>query len=140
MKTKTQNQYGYNPRVIEPKWQKHWDEHKTFKSEIDESKEKYDVLDMFPNPSSAGLHVGHIEGYTATDIISRYKRQKGFNVLHPMGWDAFGLPAEQHAIETGTHPSRITFKNIDNFRRQMKMVGLSFDWHREFATCSPDYY
>ncbi|GAB4294834.1 MAG: leucine--tRNA ligase [Myxococcota bacterium] len=130
----------YNPSIIEAKWQNYWESNKTFKAEIDESKPKYYVLDMFPYPSSSGLHIGHIEGYTATDIVARFKRMKGFNVLHPMGWDAFGLPAEQHAIETGTHPAKITYQNIDNFRRQIKMMGLSYDWDREFATCDPEYY
>ena len=130
----------YQPAKIEPKWQKYWLENKTFKAEVDPSKEKYYVLDMFPYPSSSGLHVGHPEGYTATDIISRYKRMKGFNVLHPMGWDAFGLPAEQYALQTGTHPAETTRNNIDNFRRQIQALGFSYDWDRELATCDVDYY
>jgi leucyl-tRNA synthetase len=125
---------------IEPKWQQYWEEHKTFKTENDFSKPKYYVLDMFPYPSGAGLHVGHPEGYTATDIMCRYKRMKGFNVLHPMGWDAFGLPAEQYAIQTGTHPAVTTNKNCDNFRRQIKSLGLSYDWDREINTTDPKYF
>ncbi|MEC7839459.1 MAG: leucine--tRNA ligase [Chlamydiota bacterium] len=130
----------YNHKKIEPKWQKKWLKNKTFKSEVDKSKEKYYVLDMFPYPSGAGLHVGHVEGYTATDIISRFKRQKGFNVLHPMGWDSFGLPAEQYAIRTGTHPGVTTKKNIDNFRKQLMSLGFSYDWDREIATSDEKYY
>lgn len=125
---------------IEKKWQDFWEENKTFKTGNDFSKEKYYILDMFPYPSGAGLHVGHPEGYTATDIISRFKRMKGFNVLHPMGWDAFGLPAEQYAIQTGTHPSLTTKKNCDNFRRQIKALGLSYDWDREINTTDPKYF
>ena len=130
----------YKFREIEPKWQAYWEENKTFKTENDFSKPKYYILDMFPYPSGAGLHVGHPEGYTATDIISRYKRMKGFNVLHPMGWDAFGLPAEQYAIQTGTHPAVTTQKNCDNFRRQIKTLGLSYDWDREINTTDPKYF
>ncbi len=130
----------YDHRAVEAKWQKYWDEHKTFATEVDRSKPKYYVLDMFPYPSGAGLHVGHVEGYTATDILARYKRQKGFQVLHPMGWDSFGLPAEQYAVRTGTHPSITTKKNIDTFRRQLKSLGYSYDWDREIATSDPDYY
>ncbi|WP_299581503.1 leucine--tRNA ligase [uncultured Sunxiuqinia sp.] len=125
---------------IEPKWQAYWEENKTFKTENDFSKPKYYILDMFPYPSGSGLHVGHPEGYTATDILSRYKRMKGFNVLHPMGWDAFGLPAEQYAIQTGTHPAITTNKNCDNFRRQIKTLGLSYDWDREINTTDPKYF
>ena len=130
----------YDPRPIEKKWQKIWKEKKIFKSKIDPSKEKYYVLDMFPYPSGAGLHVGHVTGYTGTDIISRYKRQKGFNVLHPMGWDSFGLPAEQFAIRTGTHPAVTTKENIDTYRRQLESLGFSYDWDREIATSDPTYY
>lgn len=134
----------YNPQSIEPKWQQFWAANKTFRTpdiaELDLSKPKYYALDMFPYPSGAGLHVGHPEGYTATDIVSRHKRMKGFNVLHPMGWDAFGLPAEQYALRTGTHPSVTTRKNIDNFRRQIQELGLSYDWDREVDTTDPDYY
>ncbi|MEG2248591.1 MAG: class I tRNA ligase family protein, partial [Akkermansia sp.] len=131
--------------VFEPEWQHIWDECKTFKMpnpgdpQFDASKPKYYVLDMFPYPSGAGLHVGHPEGYTATDIMARFKRMNGFNVLHPMGWDSFGLPAEQYAIKTGQHPEITTKQNIDNFRRQLKMLGFSYDWDREIATTSPDY-
>ncbi len=130
----------YNFENIEKKWQKYWDENKTFKVSIDTQKPKYYVLDMFPFPSGNGLHVGHPEGYTATDIVSRYKRMKGFNVLHPMGWDSFGLPAENYAIKTGTHPEVTTKKNIENFTRQLKFLGFSFDWDREIATSNVDYY
>jgi len=131
---------GFSPQAIEPKWQKFWEEHKTFKVLEDPNKPKFYALDMFPYPSGDGLHVGHPEGYTATDIVSRYKRMRGYDVLHPMGWDAFGLPAEQHALNTGKHPRDITFKNIDNFRRQIKSLGFSYDWDREFSTTDPDYY
>jgi leucyl-tRNA synthetase len=130
----------YNFKEIEPKWQEYWEKNKTFKTEYDPSKPKYYILDMFPYPSGSGLHVGHPEGYTATDIVSRYKRMKGFNVLHPMGWDAFGLPAEQYAIQTGTHPAITTNKNCDNFRRQIKMLGLSYDWDREINTTDSNYF
>ena len=130
----------YNPQEIETKWQAYWDAHETFKTGEDKSKPKYYCLDMFPYPSGAGLHVGHPEGYTATDIICRYKRSRGFNVLHPMGWDAFGLPAEQYAIQTGTHPAITTKKNCDNFRRQIKRLGLSYDWNKEVNTTDPKYY
>ncbi len=130
----------YNYTEIEQKWQKFWKEHKTFKVEMDPSRPKYYILDMFPYPSGSGLHVGHPEGYTATDIVARYKKMKGFNVLHPMGWDAFGLPAEQYAMETGTHPSITTKKNCDTFRRQIKSLGLGYDWDREINTTDPGYY
>jgi len=130
----------YEPSLIEKKWQDFWLAHKTFKTLDVSSKPKYYVLDMFPYPSGDGLHVGHPEGYTATDIISRYKRMRGFNVLHPMGWDAFGLPAEQYAVKTGTHPEATTKKNIDNFRRQIQSIGLSYDWDREVNTTDPSYF
>ncbi|MCI6436531.1 class I tRNA ligase family protein, partial [Fibrobacter sp.] len=130
----------YNPQEIETKWQAYWEEHQTFKTGTDKSKPKFYCLDMFPYPSGAGLHVGHPEGYTATDIICRYKRSRGFNVLHPMGWDAFGLPAEQYAIQTGTHPAITTKKNCDNFRRQIQRLGLSYDWEKEVNTTDPKYY
>ncbi|MEE2786417.1 MAG: leucine--tRNA ligase [Myxococcota bacterium] len=130
----------YSPAEIEPKWQKFWEENQTFKVDIDPSKPKFYCLDMFPYPSGAGLHVGHPEGYTATDILCRYRRMCGYNVLHPMGWDAFGLPAEQYALQTGTHPAITTKKNIDNFRRQIKMLGFSYDWDREVNTTDPQYY
>lgn len=131
---------GYHPQSIEPKWQAYWDEHKTFKTKEEAGQPKFYALDMFPYPSGAGLHVGHPEGYTATDIVSRFKRMKGYNVLHPMGWDAFGLPAEQHALDTGEHPREITVKNINNFRRQIKSLGFSYDWDREISTTDPEYY
>jgi leucyl-tRNA synthetase len=132
---------SYNPSDIEKKWQHFWLEHKTFKTDdTDTSKPKFYVLDMFPYPSSSGLHVGHPEGYTATDIIARYKRMKGFNVLHPIGWDAFGLPAEQYAVKTGTHPRVTTEDNINRFRKQLQSLGFSYDWDREINTTDPDYY
>ena len=131
----------YNFHEIEKKWQKYWEENKTFKTSEDlTNPNKCYILDMFPYPSGSGLHVGHPEGYTATDIFSRYKRMKGFNVLHPMGWDAFGLPAEQYAIQTGTHPSVTTKNNCDTFRRQIKELGLSYDWDKEINTTDPKYY
>ena len=130
----------YNHRVIEKKWQKYWDENKTFKTLDDHTIEKFYALDMFPYPSGAGLHVGHPEGYTATDILSRYKRANGYNVLHPMGWDAFGLPAEQYALDTGNDPRDFTKTNIDTFRRQIKELGFSYDWDREVNTTDPNYY
>lgn len=131
----------YNHEIVEKKWQEYWLKNKTFATDTaDFSKPKYYVLDMFPYPSGQGLHVGHPEGYTATDIISRAKRMQGYNVLHPMGWDAFGLPAEQYAVDTGHHPASFTKANIDHFRTQMQSLGLSYDWDREFATTDPDYY
>lgn len=130
----------YDHRHIEQKWQKYWEDNKTFKLMENQDQPKFYALDMFPYPSGAGLHVGHPEGYTATDIVSRYKRMKGYQVLHPMGWDAFGLPAEQHALDTGQHPRDITKKNIDNFRRQIKSLGFSYDWDREISTTDPAYY
>jgi len=131
---------AYNHKNIEKKWQDYWESNKTFKTDDDSKKPKYYVLDMYPYPSGAGLHVGHPLGYIATDIIARFKRHKGFNVLHPMGWDAFGLPAEQYAIKTGTHPSKTTRENVKNFKRQIKMLGFSYDWDREINTTDPDYY
>ena len=132
---------SYNHKSIESKWQKFWLENQTFKSEdISSSKPKYYVLDMFPYPSGAGLHVGHALGYVATDIVARYKRMKGFNVLHPMGWDAFGLPAEQYAIKTGTHPKVTTQQNVENFKKQINSLGFSYDWSREINTTDPGYY
>ena len=132
---------------IEQKWQRHWDEHETFKTpdeprvaEDDTPREPYYVLDMFPYPSGSGLHVGHPEGYTATDIVARYKRKNGFEVLHPMGWDAFGLPAEQYAVKTGTHPRETTEENIATFKKQLKRLGFSYDWSRQINTTDPDYY
>jgi len=129
----------YNPAEIEPKWQRYWEEHQTFRAERHPGRPKKYILDMFPYPSGAGLHVGHPEGYTATDIICRYSRMKGIDVLHPMGWDAYGLPAEQHAIKTGTHPRETTLANIGTFRRQLKMLGFSYDWSREVDTTDPKY-
>ena len=131
---------GYDPAKIEPKWQAYWEERKLFRAEDFSSKPKYYVLDMFPYPSGAGLHVGHPEGYTATDVLSRWRRMRGFNVLHPMGWDAFGLPAERSAVREGIHPAIITKRNVDNFRRQIKRLGFSYDWDREISTSSVDYY
>jgi leucyl-tRNA synthetase len=125
---------------IEPHWQTIWENTKAFRAETGSTKPKYYVLDMFPYPSGAGLHIGHPEGYTATDILARYKRARGFNVLHPIGWDAFGLPAEQHAVKTGTHPAANTRNNIDNFRRQIKALGFSYDWDREIDTTDPKYF
>ncbi len=130
----------YNFPEIEKKWQKYWVDHKTYKTEIDHSRPKYYVLDMFPYPSGAGLHVGHPLGYIASDIYARYKRLKGFNVLHPMGYDAYGLPAEQYAIQTGTHPAVTTEKNVARYREQMDQIGFCFDWDREVKTCDPHYY
>ena len=130
----------YNHREIEKKWQKFWEENQTYKTQIDPSKPKYYVLDMFPYPSGAGLHVGHPLGYIASDIISRYKRLKGFNVLHPMGFDSFGLPAEQYAIQTGQHPAITTEQNINTFISQLKNIGFSYDWSREIRTSDPNYY
>ncbi|VPG32035.1 leucyl-tRNA synthetase [Streptococcus pneumoniae] len=130
----------YNHKEIEPKWQGYWAEHHTFKTGTDASKPKFYALDMFPYPSGAGLHVGHPEGYTATDILSRYKRAQGYNVLHPMGWDAFGLPAEQYAMDTGNDPAEFTSENIANFKRQINALGFSYDWDREVNTTDPNYY
>jgi leucyl-tRNA synthetase len=130
----------YDPRAIEKKWQKIWKDKKVFKAEVDPKKPKYYILDMFPYPSGAGLHVGHVTGYTGTDILARYKRQRGFNVLHPMGWDSFGLPAEQFALRTGTHPATTTKTNIATYRRQLESLGFSYDWDREIATSDPTYY
>ncbi|MFM0288119.1 leucine--tRNA ligase [Paraburkholderia megapolitana] len=130
---------AYDPKTIEPRWQAYWDEHSTFRAEIDPAKEKFYVLDMFPYPSGAGLHVGHPEGYTATDILCRYKRMRGFNVLHPMGWDSYGLPAERYAMRTGVHPAITTKRNIETFRGQVKRLGFSYDWSRELATTDPGY-
>ena len=132
---------SYNFNEIEKKWQEYWDENETFKTDVwDFSKPKYYTLDMFPYPSGQGLHVGHVEGYTASDIITRMKRMQGYNVLHPMGWDAFGLPAEQYAIKTGNHPNGFTEKNIATYKHQLKILGLSFDWSKEISTCDPNFY
>ncbi len=130
----------YNHKEIELRWQQYWKDHKTYKTEIDRSRPKYYVLDMFPYPSGAGLHVGHPLGYIASDIYSRYKRLNGFNVLHPMGYDSYGLPAEQYAIQTGQHPEKTTFENIDRYRSQLDKIGFCYDWDREIRTCDPSYY
>ena len=130
---------AYDVAQVEEKWQRFWDDDKTFKSQRTEGKDKKYILDMFPYPSGSGLHVGHPEGYTATDIMARYWRMKGFDVLHPMGWDAFGLPAEEHARKTGEHPRINTRNNVDNFRRQLKMLGFCYDWDREINTTDPAY-
>jgi len=131
---------NYNHREIEKKWQEYWAKNKTFKTLNDDSKPKFYALDMFPYPSGAGLHVGHPEGYTATDILSRFKRMQGYDVLHPMGWDAFGLPAEQYALDTGNDPAEFTAKNIATFKRQIQELGFSYDWDREINTTDPEYY
>ncbi|KPL59119.1 leucine--tRNA ligase [Rossellomorea vietnamensis] len=131
---------SFNHRSVETKWQQYWEKNKTFKATEDEGKSNFYALDMFPYPSGAGLHVGHPEGFTATDILSRMKRMQGYNVLHPMGWDAFGLPAEQYALDTGNDPAEFTQKNIDTFRRQIKSLGFSYDWDREVNTTDPGYY
>src|ERR1700722_144744 len=131
---------SYNPKAVEPRWQQYWSENKTFRTPDLSDKPKFYILDMFPYPSGSGLHVGHPEGYTATDILARYRRMRGFNVLHPMGWDAFGLPAEQYAISTGTHPRITTERNISTFRRQIQSLGFSYDWDREVDTTDPHYF
>lgn len=131
---------SFNHQEIEKKWQKYWDEHQSFKTVNDDSKPKFYALDMFPYPSGSGLHVGHPEGYTATDILSRFKRMQGYNVLHPMGWDAFGLPAEQYALDTGNDPAEFTEQNIATFKRQIQELGFSYDWDREINTTDPSYY
>ena len=130
----------YNFSEIEKRWQEYWQENKCFKANDQRELEKFYVLDMFPYPSGAGLHVGHPLGYIASDIVSRYKRHKGFNVLHPMGYDSFGLPAEQYAIQTGQHPRITTKENIATYRRQLDLIGFSFDWDREVKTSDPQYY
>jgi leucyl-tRNA synthetase len=134
-----ETEMAYDPKRIEPKWQRYWQENATFRTNEDRSKRKFYVLDMFPYPSGEGLHVGHPEGYTATDIIARYKRMRGFNVLHPMGWDAYGLPAERYAVRTGVHPTITTRKNIANFKSQVQRLGFSYDWSRELSTTDPDF-
>lgn len=135
------NTTTYNPKSIEPKWQKYWEENQTFKTDVwDFSKPKFYALDMFPYPSGVGLHAGHPEGYTATDIVSRMKRMQGYNVLHPMGYDSFGLPAEQYAVTTGHHPNGFTEKNIETFTAQLKELGFDYDWSRKIATSDPDFY
>ena len=131
---------AYDHTTIENKWQKFWKKNQTFKADINKDQKKFYALDMFPYPSGQGLHVGHPEGYTATDVMSRMKRMQGFNVLHPMGWDAFGLPAEQYALKTGHNPKSFTNKNIDHFRDQIQSLGFSYDWDREINTTDPEYY
>ncbi|WP_396427380.1 leucine--tRNA ligase [Limosilactobacillus fermentum] len=131
---------AYDHKAIEKKWQRYWKQHKTFKATLDKDQKKYYALDMFPYPSGQGLHVGHPEGYTATDVMSRFKRMQGFNVLHPMGWDAFGLPAEQYALKTGHNPADFTNQNVDHFRDQIQSLGFSYDWDREVNTTDPNYY
>ncbi len=130
----------YDFEKIEIKWQKYWAENQTYRADNNSSKPKYYVLDMFPYPSGAGLHVGHPLGYIASDIVSRYYRHKGYNVLHPQGYDSFGLPAEQYAIQTGQHPATTTKNNIARYRKQLDRMGFSFDWSREIRTSNPDYY
>ena len=131
---------SYNHKTIEKKWQKYWAAHNSFNTTEDPKKENFYALDMFPYPSGQGLHVGHPEGYTATDILARMKRSQGYNVLHPMGWDAFGLPAEQYALDTGNDPAEFTEHNIGTFRRQINSLGFSYDWNREINTTDPHYY
>ncbi len=131
---------AYNPAEIEPKWQEFWAKEETFRTDTNSERPSFYVLDMFPYPSGSGLHVGHVEGYTASDIMARYKRSQGFEVLHPMGWDAFGLPAEQYAIEQGVHPDKSTRSNVENFRQQLKLLGFSYDWDREVGTYDPEFY
>src|SRR6266852_3946534 len=138
--TPPKNSMEYNFAHIEKKWQQQWNKDHRYQVRRDPSKPKFYVLDMFPYPSGAGLHVGHPEGYTATDILARWKRMKGFNVLHPMGWDAYGLPAEQYAMQTGTHPAQTTQKNVANMKRQIQSLGFSYDWSREVNTTDPHYY
>ncbi len=130
----------YNHKEIESRWQRRWKDDSTYRAEVDMSRPKFYVLDMFPYPSGAGLHVGHPLGYIASDIYSRYKRLCGFNVLHPMGYDAYGLPAEQYAIQTGQHPEKTTTDNIARYRSQLDKIGFCYDWSREIRTCDPEYY
>ena len=129
----------YDFKTIEDKWQKYWENNKTYRVDEDLSKEKYYVLEMFPYPSGR-IHMGHVRNYSIGDVIARYKRLQGFNVLHPMGWDAFGLPAENAAQKNNSHPAKWTYSNIDYMRNQLRQLGLSYDWDREFATCDSEYY
>ena len=130
----------YDHKKIEKKWQKEWEKQELYKTDEESDKKKFYILDMYPYPSGEGLHVGHVVGYTATDIYTRFKRMNGFNVLHPMGWDAFGMPAENYAIKTGMHPKDTTQKTTDIFRKQIQHLGLSYDWSREISTHTPEYY
>jgi leucyl-tRNA synthetase len=136
--SKQANDYDFSS--IEPKWQARWEADKTFYTRESKAAPKYYILDMFPYPSGAGLHIGHPEGYTASDALKRFKKAQGHNVLHPMGWDAFGLPTEQYAIKTGTHPKATTAANVGNFKRQLRSLGFSYDWSREINTTDPDYF
>ncbi|MFO7811602.1 MAG: class I tRNA ligase family protein, partial [Pelovirga sp.] len=129
----------YSPERIEAKWQDYWDQLKTFRADQHSNKDKFYLLEMFPYPSGR-IHMGHVRNYAIGDVVARFKRMQGYNVLHPMGWDAFGMPAENAAIEHGTHPAKWTYENIDNMRKQLRRIGLSYDWEREFATCDPAYY
>src|SRR5574342_362117 len=129
----------YNPKAVEAKWQKRWEEEKSFKVTEDPGKKKYYVLEMFPYPSGK-IHMGHVRNYSIGDVVARYKKMRGWNIIHPMGWDAFGMPAENAAIQHGSHPATWTMSNIDEMRRQLRRMGFSYDWDREIATCHPEYY
>lgn len=131
---------NYDFKKIENKWQNYWNNNKIFKTSYNFNKKKFYCLDMFPYPSSSGLHIGHIEGYTASDIVNRFKRMQGYNVLHPFGWDSFGLPSEQYALKTGKNPKYFTYENINNFKKQIKMLGKGVDWDKELSTSDPSFY